>query len=117
MLKKRKRFQKLLSKAVDSQIKFYNRTHIFKTYKVSDKVLLNVKNIKPIRSFKKLNYKYYESYEITNFVKKNAYRLRLFDLLKSVHNVFHVFLLKLYIIDPTKAQEQPSIIEIAEEEQ
>jgi hypothetical protein len=56
--------------------------------------LLNVKNIKITRSFKKLNHKYIESFEILLLIDKQTYRLRLSKSYDSIHNVFHVSLLK-----------------------
>jgi hypothetical protein len=57
-------------------------------------IYLCVKNIKSIKSFKKLNYKYYESYAISMLVDKIFYRLNLSVNMRKIHNVFHVFLLK-----------------------
>jgi hypothetical protein len=57
-------------------------------------IYLCVKNIKFIKSFKKLDYKYYESYAISMLVDKIFYRLNLSVNMKKIHNVFHVSLLK-----------------------
>jgi hypothetical protein len=57
---------------------------------------LCVKNIKFRKFFKKLNYKYYDSYEIEKLINKQAYKLILFKNMRKIHNVFHVFLLKSY---------------------
>jgi hypothetical protein len=57
-------------------------------------VLLNVKNIKITKSFKKLNYKYIEFFKILLSINKQMYRLRLFKKYDSIHNVFHVSLLE-----------------------
>ena len=64
-----------------------------KSYCVDDMIYLNVKNIKFIRLSKKLNYKYYDSYEVEKLIEKQTYKLRLFDTM-IIYNVFHVFLLK-----------------------
>ena len=48
-----------------------------------------------MRSFKKLNYKYYGPFEIEKPVGKQAYQLKLPKKLK-IHDVFHVSLLELY---------------------
>jgi hypothetical protein len=63
---------------------------------VNDKVLLNVKNIKITRSFKKLNHKYIKSFKILLSIDKQTYRLRLFRSYDLIHNVFHVSLLELF---------------------
>jgi hypothetical protein len=92
------RFRDILSQRLEearqTQVKYYDQKHIPHTYKVSDKVLLNVKNIKTTRSFKKLNHKYIESFEILLSIDKQAYRLRLSKSYDSIHNVFHVSLLE-----------------------
>jgi hypothetical protein len=63
------------------------------TYSYSKRGRNNFKNIHTSRSSKKLDHKYYESFEMQNLVKKQAYRLNLFYMF-WIHNVFHVFLLK-----------------------
>jgi hypothetical protein len=57
---------------------------------------LCVKNIKSTRLFKKLNYKYYDFYEIEKLINEQAYKLILFKNMRKIHNVFHVFLLESY---------------------
>jgi hypothetical protein len=84
-------------------------------YNVDDKVLLNVKNIIFTKSFKKLDYKYYDSYEIIELIKKQVYKLKLSFLLKEIHNVFHVSLLKSYLYDLARTFELFSIIEVDDE--
>jgi hypothetical protein len=80
-------------------------------------VTLNVKNIIFTRSFKKLNYKYYDSYKIIELIEKQVYRLKLSFLLKEIHNVFHVFLLESHLYDLVRALELFSIIEVDDENQ
>ena len=55
---------------------------------------MNPKNIKITRSFKKLNHKYYDIFEIDLSTENQVYRFRLFKTFKSIHNVIHVLLLK-----------------------
>jgi hypothetical protein len=57
---------------------------------------LCVKNIKSTRFFKKLNYKYYDFYEIEKLINKQAYKLILLKNIRKIHNVFHVSLLESY---------------------
>jgi hypothetical protein len=57
---------------------------------------LCVKNIKSTRFFKKLDYKYYDSYEIEKLIDKQAYKLILLKNMRKIHNVFHVSLLESY---------------------
>ena len=57
-------------------------------------MLLNAKNIKTIRSFKKLNHKYVKSFKVLTLIKKQTYRLRLLVVFNFIYNVFHVSLLE-----------------------
>jgi transcription elongation factor len=52
------------------QFKYYDAKHTSKIYAIEDKVYLCVKNIRSIRSSKKLDYKYYESYKINMLINK-----------------------------------------------
>jgi hypothetical protein len=115
--KKRAQMKMLLTKVAENQAKYYNLKHISMIYNVSDKVLLNVKNIIFTKSFKKLDYKYYDSYEIIESIEKQVYRLKLLFLLKEIHNVFHVFLLASHLYDLAKTLEFLSIIEVDDENQ
>jgi hypothetical protein len=74
--------------------KNYNKKRAQIEFKISDKVFLNAKNINSIRSFKKLNYKYYDSYAISESINKMLYKLNLSSIMRNIHDVFHVFLLK-----------------------
>jgi hypothetical protein len=84
---------KRLKEARKNQIKYYDEKHTLRIFNVEDKILLNFKNIHTSRSFKKLDHKYYESFEMQNLVEKQAYKFSLFHTFR-IHNVFHVFLLK-----------------------
>jgi hypothetical protein len=66
----RNQLYKRLKKASKNQIKLYDEKHILRIFNVEDKILLNFKNIHTSKSFKKFNYKYYESFEMQNFVEK-----------------------------------------------
>jgi hypothetical protein len=87
---------KRLKDVRDDQAKYYDQKHISKSYNVKDKELLNSKNIKTNRFSKKLDHKYLRSFEIELLVEKQTYRLRLSKSYQSIHNVFHVSLLKSY---------------------
>ena len=69
------------------------------SFNIENKILLNFRNIKITKSFKKLNYKYYDSFEIKLSIKKQTYRFRLFKIFRSIYNVFHVLLLKFHRSD------------------
>ena len=64
------------------------------SFNIENKILLNFRNIKITKSFKKLDYKYYNSFEIELSIKKQTYRFRLFKTFRNIHNVLHVLLLK-----------------------
>jgi hypothetical protein len=72
----------------------YNKKRTQIEFKINDKVFLNAKNIISITSFKKLNYKYYDSYTINESINKTSYKLNFSSIMKNIHDVFHVFLLK-----------------------
>ncbi len=54
------------------------------------------KNINSICFNKKLNYKYHDLYCILNIVKKQVYCLKLTKIMRKIHFIFHVLLLKFY---------------------
>ncbi len=82
-----------MKKARKSQAKYYDDKHISRIFNVEDKILLNFKNIHTSRSFKKLDHKYYELFEMQNLVENQTYKFSLFHTFR-IHNVFHVSLLK-----------------------
>ena len=64
------------------------------SFNIENKILLNFRNIKITKLFKKLDHKYYDSFEIELSIEKQAYCLRLPKTFRSIHNVFHVSLLE-----------------------
>ena len=89
--------RKLIKKFKNSaiiQIRYYDKKHMSKNYRVKNKILLNSKNITLNQFVKKLNYKFYDSFKIKKSIAKQFYKLKLFKNFQSIHNVFHVFLLK-----------------------
>ncbi len=91
----RDQLYKRLKETRSNQAKYYNEKHTSRIFNVKDKILLNFRNIHIFRSSKKLDHKYYESFEIEKFIEKQAYKLRLSHTFR-IHNVFHVSLLKSY---------------------
>ena len=110
----REKLKARLKKAQKAQAKYYNKKHILCTFKARDKVYLNSKNIELICPSKKLDYKYYRSFKIEKPVRKQAYRLKLFEKIK-IHNVFHVFLLEPYIKTNDSNVSAPPLIVVKEE--
>jgi hypothetical protein len=72
----------------------YNKKKIQIEFKINDKVFFNARNIISIKSFKKLNYKYYDSYTINELINKISYKFNFSLIMKDIHDVFHVFFLK-----------------------
>ncbi len=95
VIKLRDQLYKRLKETRSNQVKYYNEKHTSRIFNVEDKILLNFRNIHTFKSSKKLDHKYYESFEIEEFIEKQAYKLRLLNTFR-IHNVFHVSLLKSY---------------------
>ena len=102
--------------SVDVQARHYNKKHKPMIYKIGNKVYLNSKNIELTRPAKKLDYKYYELYIISEAIRKQAYNLKLLPSI-NIHNIFHVLLLKPYIGTNEPNNPSSSSIEIEEEEE
>jgi hypothetical protein len=60
----RNQLYKRLKKAKKNQIKYYDEKHTSRIFNVENKILLNFKNIHTFKSFKKLDHKYYELFEM-----------------------------------------------------
>ena len=56
MITIRELLQKYLQTAAEIQVKYYNKSHIVKTYNIRNIVLLSTKNIKLAHPSKKLDY-------------------------------------------------------------
>jgi hypothetical protein len=94
--------------------KNYNKKRTQIEFMINDKVFLNAKNIILIKSFKKLNYKYYDFYTINESINKISYKFNLSSIMKNIHDVFHVSLLK---FANEKNDETSSFIWIKDEKQ
>jgi predicted metal-dependent hydrolase len=75
-------------------------------YKFEDVMWLFTKNIKIERSFKKLDYKWIESYKIKKILR-DACQLNLSQSMK-IHNIFHTFLLRQVVTNSLIDQVQSS---------
>jgi hypothetical protein len=80
--------------ALNRTKKNYNKKKAQIEFTINDKVFLNTRNIISIKSFKKLNYEYYDLYTINESINKISYKLNFSSIMKNIHDVFHVFLLK-----------------------
>jgi hypothetical protein len=95
MSKMKRECEILWKQARDRTKRNYNKKKAQIEFKINDKIFLNAKKIIFIKSFKKMNYKYYESYTINESINKISYNLELFLIMKIIHDVFHVSFLKL----------------------
>jgi hypothetical protein len=80
--------------AAATQQTYANKRMQPKEYAVRDSVWLSAKNIRTRRPLRKLYLKYYGPFPITERIGKQAYKLRLGDLVGRIHLVFHVSLLE-----------------------
>jgi hypothetical protein len=92
--KMRRIYETRWKQALNNAKRNYNKKKAQIEFKINDKVFLNVKNIISIKSFKKLNYKYYDLYSINESINKISYKLNFSSIMKNIHDVFHVFFLK-----------------------
>ena len=73
----------------------YDQHHRIPTFEVGDMVMLNMKNIRTVRTSRKLDSKYLGPFRIVEKINENAYRLQLPNHFK-IHDVFNVSLLRKY---------------------
>ncbi len=104
------RWKQILNKAKRN----YNKKRTQIEFKINDKIFLNARNIISIKLFKKLNYKYYDFYTINESINKISYKFNFSSIMKNIHDVFHVFLLK---FANEKNDETSSFIWIKDEKQ
>ena len=90
-----KLLEKRLTKVVVTQAMHYNSKHKPRKYNVGDFVYFNSQNIESTRPSKKLDWKFYEPYIVIELVGKQAYKLKLPQIMK-IHDVLYISLLKPY---------------------
>ena len=86
----------------DHQKSYYDQKHKEVMFEVGDKVFLKVTPMKGVKRFGKcgkLSPRFIGPFEILEKVGKVAYRLALPPALSKVHNVFHISMLRRYIVD------------------
>ena len=71
--KVREKLEARLKKAQKAQAKYYNKNHTSHTFKAKDRVYFKNKNIELTCSSKKLDYKYYQLFEIEKLIEKQGY--------------------------------------------
>ncbi len=107
-----KKIQTRMKSAQSRQKSYADKRRRPLEFQVGDSVFLKVSPFKGVIRFGKrgkLNPRYIGPYEILERVGKTAYRLALPPNLASVHNVFHVSMLKKYESDKSHVLEQEPI--------
>ncbi|KAL5544124.1 hypothetical protein UlMin_007908 [Ulmus minor] len=107
-----KKIQTRMKSAQSRQKSYADKRRRPLEFQVRDSVFLKVSPFKGVIRFGKrgkLNPRYIGPYEILERVGKTAYRLALPPNLASVHNVFHVSMLKKYVSDKSHVLEQEPI--------
>ena len=84
----------LLEKSKKVIIKQYNKHHINKSFRISNKVYLWVKNIKTIRPNVKLDHQQLGPFIVIDIVEKQSYKLQLPLLYGQLHSTFYISLLE-----------------------
>ena len=92
------RLIKRLRSVQQAQVKTHNSKINFKHSKIKNKMMLFTKNLKNVKSKKKLFHKFTKLFEIKKVVELQAYRFCLFDQWR-IHFGFYVSLLKSYYIN------------------
>ena len=96
------KIRKCMLAAQDMQKFYANPKRRPLEFSIGDKVFLKVAPMKDIMRFEKkekLSPRFIGPYEILEKVRNVAYRLALPPELSCVHNVFHVSMLRRYILD------------------
>ena len=107
-----------VKQAQDSQARYYDAKHKRIEFAVGDKVWLLTPNIRTERPSKKLDWKRFGPYTISERIGLQAYRLDLPSSMK-IHPVFHISLLEPYKPStiPGRTREPPPPIVIDNEEE
>ncbi|WRX25691.1 Integrase [Theobroma cacao] len=98
--------------AQDMQKSYVDKQRKDLEFEIDDRVFLKVSPWKGVIQFAKrgkLNPRYIGPFRIIDRIRPVAYRLELPPELDRIHNVFHVSMLKKYVLDPSHILEAPSI--------
>src|SRR6266536_3093224 len=84
--------------------KYYDTRRKNISFIIKEKILLNTKNLRVRKLYKKLTNRYIKSFKIIKAVDLNIYQLKLSKQYRRFYKTFHISLFKLYI---RKAGEEP----------
>ena len=73
IVKIKQELEKTWQRTKETQTKWYNKNHKPRSFKVEDSVLLLLKNIKTIRTSKKLDYRFLGPFKIEKCIGNQAY--------------------------------------------
>ncbi|WRX26225.1 Integrase zinc-binding domain - like 10 [Theobroma cacao] len=105
-------YRERLKVAQDRQKSYANKRRKDLEFEIDDKVFLKVSPWKGVIRFAnrgKLNPRYIGPFHIIERIGPVAYKLELPPELDRIHNVFHVSMLKKYVLDPSHILETPPI--------
>jgi hypothetical protein len=112
MEEKMQTIRQRIIEAQDRQKSYADAHCVDHSYKVDDRVFLCVKPHKSLIKFvrgAKISPTFMGPFEIVERKVAVAYRLALPDSLRRMHNVFHVYVLRHYISDPTHVIDMSSL--------
>ncbi|KAL5567956.1 hypothetical protein UlMin_024531 [Ulmus minor] len=112
-----KQIQERMKTAESHQKSYADKQRRPLEFQVGDSVFLKVAPMKGVMRFKKkgkLSPRYIGPFEILERIGKVAYRLALPPELSSIHNIFHVSMLRKYVSDPSHVLEN-ELIEVHED--
>ena len=99
-----KMIRERLNVAMDRQKSYADMRRKDIRYEIDEKVFLKVSPWKKVMRFEKndkLSPRFIGPYEVIEKVGPVAYRLALPPKLEKIHNVFHVSMLRRYMLDPS----------------
>ena len=101
-----------IKEAQDRQKSYADAHRVDRSYEVGDRVFLRVKPHKSLIKFgkgAKLSPRFVGPFKIVERKGPVAYRLAFLDSLRPMHDVFHVYVLRHYISDPTHVIDMSSL--------
>ncbi len=104
-------------KATVTQRTYADRGKELNEYVVDDSVWLSANNIRTKRPLTELDLKYYGHFWITERIGKQAYRLKLRDLVSRIHLVFHISLVNCLPSIRASTQETGTKLEVKDEKE